>query len=147
MPHQYEWQSRIKAVEREYLAMRQAADAFRESVQRDATILQSHLRPRDIVAASDNLEATYLVRLFAEFESGARQYWNTVRDTSPPTEHLMDALADRCRIPDLQRDQAHAVRSFRNALVHEREDELAEIPIANARGCLCRFFSFLPLQW
>jgi hypothetical protein len=29
MPHNHEWQSRIKAVEREYVAMRQAADRLR----------------------------------------------------------------------------------------------------------------------
>jgi hypothetical protein len=31
MPHNHEWQSRIKAVEREYMAMRQAADRFRQA--------------------------------------------------------------------------------------------------------------------
>jgi hypothetical protein len=122
MPQQHEWQSRIKAVEREYRAMRQAADTFLESIQRDVTILQSQLRPRDIETASDNLEATYFVRLFAEFESGARQYWNSVRATSPATGQLLNRLADRRRIPDLVRDRAHVVRSFRNALVHERKD-------------------------
>lgn len=68
--NKYEWQSRIKAVEREYQAMRQAADRFREAAQDDPTILRDDIRHREIVAASAHLEGTYLIRLFAEFETG-----------------------------------------------------------------------------
>ena len=74
MPHNHEWQSRIKAVEREYVAMRQAADRFRQAALDDPTILEGNLRQGEIVVASKNLEGTYVMRLFAEFETGARQY-------------------------------------------------------------------------
>jgi hypothetical protein len=63
MPYNYEWQSRIKAVEREYVAMRQAADRFQRAALDDPTILQRILRPREIVAASRNLEGTTPVRV------------------------------------------------------------------------------------
>ena len=147
MPHNHEWQSRIKAVEREYMAMRQAADRLLEAALADPTILLENLRHREIVRASENLERTYVVRLFADFESGARQYWEANWATYPKTVDLLDGLAARCGIPDTQRDNAHLVRDYRNSLVHERDEETDTVPIALARGYLCRFFSFLPPQW
>jgi hypothetical protein len=147
MPHNHEWQSRIKAVEREYVAMRQAADLFRQTALNDPTVLLGNLRHGEIIAASRNLEGTYLIRLFAEFETGARQYWNANWETDPKTVDLLNGLAARCGIPDVQRDNAHLVRDHRNALVHEREDQPEAVPIAVARSYLCQFFSFLPPRW
>ena|ERR1700722_15333771 len=147
MPHNHEWQSRIKAVEREYVAMRQAADHFQQAARTDPTILLENLRPREIVLASQNLEGTYVMRLFAEFETGARRYWDANWDTDPKTVDLLNGLAARCGIPDALRDYAHLVRDYRNSLIHEREDMTEPVLIAVARGYLCRFFSFLPRQW
>ncbi len=147
MPHNHEWQSRIKAVEREYVAMRQAADRFRQAALNDPTILHANLRHGEIVAASEKLEGTYIIRLFAEFESGARQYWNANWDTEPRTVDLLNGLAARRFIPDTDLENAHRVREYRNDLVHEREDEPEILAIDKARGYLCRFFSYLPSQW
>ena len=147
MPRNHEWQSRIKKVEREYMAMRQAADRFRRATHDDPTILQGNLQHGEIVEASRKLEGTYLIRLFAEFETGARQYWHGIRETQPKTFDLLDGLAARRGIPVTQTANAQSVRDYRNALVHEREDTLETLPIAVARGYLCHFFSFLPLQW
>jgi hypothetical protein len=147
MPHRDEWQSRIKAVEREYVAMRQAADRFRQAALHDPTILQANLRHGEIVVASKNLEGTYVIRLFAEFETGVRQYWSANWDTDPKTADLLNGLAARCGIPDTQRDHAHSVRDYRNGLVHEREQKPEALPMAVARGYLCHFFSFLPARW
>src|SRR5687768_16413545 len=127
MPHNHEWQSRIKAVEREYVAMRQAADRFRQSALDNATVLSANLKYGEIVLASDNLEGTYVIRLFAESESGARQYWGANWDTYPKTIDLLDGLAARCGIPDTQRHDAHRAREYRNSLIHEREDEPEEL--------------------
>jgi hypothetical protein len=147
MPHNYEWQARIKAVEREYLATRQATDRFQEFAHRDPTILRGDLRYREIVRASENLDGTYIIRLFAEFETGLRLYWDHARGTNPRMQDLLDGLAAMCGIPDEQQANAHAVRGYRNSLVHEREEEVKAIPIDKARGYLCHFFSFLPPQW
>ena len=147
MPFNHDWQSRIKAVEREYMAIRQAADRFRRAALDDPTILQENLRPGDIITATGNLEGTYVIRLFAEFEAGARQFWGANWTTYPKTVDLLDGLVARCRIPDTQRDKAHLVRDYRNGLVHEREDEPEVVPIATARHYLCHFFSFLPRRW
>jgi hypothetical protein len=147
MPHNHEWQARIKAVEREYVVMRQAADHFRQAALGDPTILQEGVQPREIILASRSLEGTYVIRLFAEFETGARQYWSANWDTEPKTVDLINGLAARSGLPDSLRNNVHSVRDYRNALVHEREDQADAMPIAVARGYLCRFFSYLPPQW
>ena len=147
MPHNHEWQSRIKAVEREYVAMRQAADRFGQAALSDPTILRGNLRHGEIIVASRNLEGTYVIRLFAGFETGARQYWGANWDTNPRTFDLLNGLAARCGIPETQRERALLVQGYRNALVHEREDMPEAVPIALARSYLCHFFSFLPPRW
>lgn len=147
MPHNHEWQSRIKAVEREYIAMRQAADRLLEAASADPTILLENLRHREIVRASRNLEGTYVVRLFAEFETGVRQYWEANWPSYPKAADLLDGLAARCGVPDTQRNNVHSVRDYRNSLVHERDERSEAVPVPVARSYLCRFFSFLPSQW
>ena len=95
----------------------------------------------------DAWRTTYLIRLFAEFETGLRLYWATIRETEPPTQHLLDGIAASCDIPPGRLADAHAVREYRNSLVHERDEGMAPISIAEARGSLCRFFAFLPPTW
>ena len=129
------------------MAMRQAADRFRQAALDDPTILLGNLRHGEIVVAANNLEGTYLIRLFAEFETGARQCWTANWGTDPRTVDLLDGLAARRGIPDTQRDNAHLVRAYRNALLHEREEMPEIVPIALARSHLCTFFSFLPPRW
>jgi hypothetical protein len=148
MPRRGDWQSRIKAVEREFLAMRLAADRLLDAARRAPTALLGRMEPRDLVRASEALEGTYLTRMFAEFETGLRLYWNTLRDTNPRTTDLLNSLAGQRGIPDQQLENAHVVRKYRNILVHEREDEDVEpLSVAVDRRHLCHFFSFLPLEW
>jgi hypothetical protein len=147
MPTRHEWLSRIKAVEREHVAMRQAADRFLEHAQRDPTILLEDLRQGEIVSALRNLDGTYIVRLFAEFESGARQFWDATWGTDIRTYDLFEALAARRSIPDTDLENGHRVRDFRNSLVHERDDQPEALEVSEARRYLCIFFSYLPVQW
>ena len=147
MPHNHEWQTRIKTVEREYVAMRQAADRFLKSAIDDPTILLESLRHREIVRASQNLEGTYLMRLFAEFEAGAREYWATQRRSHPKTIDLLNGIAARRGIPLTPTENAHRVREYRNSLVHERESVPRTPSLAAARSHLCIFFNFLPPYW
>jgi hypothetical protein len=127
--------------------MRQAADRFLEHAQHDPTILLEDLRHGEIVTASRNLEGTYILRLFAEFETGARQYWAATWGTDIKTHDLLEALAARRSIPDTDLENGHRVRDYRNSLVHEREDQPEPLEVAVARRYLCTFFSYLPVQW
>jgi hypothetical protein len=143
----YEWQSRIKDVEREYRTARQSVDWFQHAAQRDSTILHRDLSHSDIGLTAKNLEGTYLIRLFAEFETGLRLFWAEIRDTMPPAWGLLEGIASRRKIPHEHLANAHDVQNYRNTLVHERDEETDTIPIHVARSYLCRFFSYLPVQW
>lgn len=150
MPHKlYGWLRRIKSVEREHSATRLAIDRLLAMAEHDSTILERDIAVRDVRHASDRLDGTYVIRLFAEFETGLRLFWSSARGTDPPsrTRDLIDGVAATRRIPYDQLQDAHAVRDYRNSLVHEREEAIEAIPIADARGHLCRFFSFLPPDW
>ena len=147
MPTRDQWQSRIKAVEREYVAMRQAADHFRQAAFDDPAILRANLQHGDIVAAAERLEGTYVIRLFAEFETGARQYWGATGRPipGPPTCWMDWPHGAGFLIPSGK--TRSLVAHYRNGLVHERGEEADTMPIADARHHLCHFFSFLPRRW
>ncbi len=114
-------------------------------VRRDVTLLRHSISPRDLESASNNAEATYVIRLFAEFETALRLYWPTIRNRPVParTRDLLDAVAAARRIGHIDLERAHEVREFRNALVHEREEPGESVPIAIARKYLCVFLSRL----
>jgi hypothetical protein len=134
-------------MELDHSSTRCALDRLLVEARRDPTILGSDLKLQDIANASGRLEGTYIIRLFAEFETSLRLFWATIRDTEPPTQHLLEGIAARRGIPPDRLAGAHAVREYRNSLVHERDDGVAPISIAEARGRLCRFFAFLPPTW
>jgi hypothetical protein len=141
----YQWLGRIKAVEREFHAARLAFDRLSAEVRHDVTLLRESISPRDLESASNNAEATYVIRLFAEFETALRIYLPTIRNRPTPgrTRDLLDAVAAARRIGNVDLARAHEVREFRNALVHERESPTVIVPIAIARKYLCVFLSRL----
>ena len=147
MPKRWDWLRRIKQVEGEYKVLRFGAEHVLVQVRNGALLLPKTETPRDLVTAMDHLEPTYLVRLFAEFETGLRQYWDTTRESNPKTRDLINSLADKHGVPATVLTIAHQVREYRNSLVHEREDTPQEIRMDEARGVLCTFFSFLPNSW
>lgn len=129
--------------------MRLAANRLLMAATSDPAVLVDDLTPRDIRHAAERLEGTYVIRLFAVYEAGLRQFWSTARGPVPPsrTRDLLDGVAATRSIPHQQRIDAHAVREFRNTLVHVRDEAAAPIVIRDARGALCRFLSFLPPLW
>lgn len=143
-----EWLDRIKAIEREYRVTRVAIDRLRVAAAADPTILHQ-VAVRDVRQASERLEGTYLIRLFAEFEAGLRVFLRAVHKRRPPsrTQDLINSVASRQRIPNVEITRVHAVRDYRNALVHERDETTTSISVADARADLCRFFRYLPPTW
>lgn len=150
MPYsRFEWLTRVKAVEREHKATRFATDFLLIAVQRDPGSLGGDLRLRDLNEAAERQEGTYIIRLFAEFETCLRVFWEVTRGRRPPsrTRDLLDGVGTRRRISHDQIDNAHAVREYRNSLLHERKEQIEPIAIDVARSRLCHFLSFLPVAW
>src|SRR5262249_40187643 len=114
-----DWLTRIKAVERDYSAARFAIDRLTEAARSDQTILRRVLDIRTLPQASSRLEAPYFIRLFAVFESGLREFWRVEKPgRKPRAEHLLDGVASARGIPHQLLEKAHAVRAYRNSLVH-----------------------------
>ncbi len=101
----------------------------------------------DLAAA--RLEGTYIIRLFAEFETALRAYLRETRRRPPPsrTRDLLESAAAIVHVPPEVLRNAHEVRDFRHVLVHEREATADPLTITEARGRLCVYFSFLPRKW
>jgi hypothetical protein len=134
----FDWHERIKAAERENWAARIAVDRLSAEAAHDPTILGSATRPRDLKSADENLEGTYLVRMFAEFETCVRAYWRTIRPRARSSvEVLFARVGDKCGIPvDLIQD-AHTVRMYRNKLLHDRERDVEAVCVADCTASPC----------
>jgi hypothetical protein len=139
----------ISAIHREYAVALVAAAGLEERFRKDPSALDAErLKFKDYQNFRTHLEATYLVRIFAEFEAGLREAWavSFQRTSHPLTRDLIDSLAAQCGITQTWLNRVHDVRAFRNALVHEGGGDVAGVTIGAARGHLCRFFSMLPHQ-
>jgi hypothetical protein len=158
--NRFDWLERIKSVEREHRAARLAVRRLSDQAGLDPSVLElprdrDHearslgraIAFRDLILTSDQLEGTYLIRLFAEFESGLRAYWEVFKKTTPKTENLLKGVAAKCKVPPDRATEAQEVREYRNSLVHMRSRQATAIPIDRARGHLCSFLSFLPKTW
>lgn len=142
--------SRIRAVEREYRIAVIAAELLNQQLTSDPSFLDlDDLRFRDAAIHRQNLETTYCIRLFAEFETGLREAWRHAygRPSHPKTSNLLEAIATRCAMPQPWFDQVDKVREYRNSLVHDESATGVMIPLGEAARRLCRFFSALPPDW
>lgn len=140
--------SRMGAVEQEWRAASLAVtNLFRRS-QDDPTILAiAIVTHNDVRSCLNNLEPTYLVRMFAVFEEALREIWRNVysRTTRPETYVLIQRCASRQHVPSKELDDAHTVRAYRNAVVHG--GDAPSMPMPEARTALCKFFGRMPPQW
>jgi hypothetical protein len=143
------WLERINTVEQEFLAARAALALLANAIRTGQPLPRERFEPKKLKAARANVEATYLIRLFAVFESGLRDAWKNyfLRQTKPRAENLLISVAALRFISDQERDRAHLVRRYRNAIVHAGAKDAEVVPLGEAKGYLCQFFSRLPLTW
>lgn len=68
--------ARIQAIEQEYRVIALAIEILRHQLDADPSVLTARgLGRRSFEQSVSNLEATYVIRPFAEFESGLREAW------------------------------------------------------------------------
>ena len=140
----------MKSVEKQYRAAGFALAFALERSEQDPTILnRPAIRYRDIRDCRAELESTYLVRLFAEFEAALREFWMEVRaGRELPRTYvgtLIRNVAARQKVPVADESGAHDVRDYRNALVHAGLKS-TPLPFEECRSKLARFLSWLPPQ-
>ncbi len=157
MPHlRFDWHARIKAVEGEYLAVRDSVDRLKRELALNPGFVAGEERLRkNLRAADDGLEGTYQVRLFATFEAALRSYDQSKHKNSSRIQTaaaLIDSVGGRRGqgISDRLRQGAHAVRQFRNFWAHE--SDVSDVPptaltMAQSRARLQVFLRWLPDAW
>jgi hypothetical protein len=146
--------ARITAVLQEYLAAKTASDLLTAQTDANPNYGRDHgWEPRAGVAFTHNLEATYIIRIYAEFEAALRDYWLTYRaqTTRPRMYQLVNqAIPDQSFSQDVI-DSADDVREYRNFLVHEIDDEPQEdvvtFTVQQAKSRLCTYISRLDPSW
>ena len=154
MPHnRFEWIDRLKFVEREHRVVASAIARLQLAILEGLARTPDGTSPRDVVAAGENLETTYLVRLWAEFETALLSYYRDLTGDSEArikATDLVNTLAGVRRgraIADEVRAAVHEVREYRNSLVHERTDPAPPVGLVEARSRLNTFLGKLPEQW
>lgn len=144
----FEWMGRIKAVEREYRAIRFGTDRLLLAVNADPSILNSQVERPDIGTASAHLEGTYMVRVFSEFETALQHFCRAFHIRRPgTTQALVNRVRDRGHVPQLDTAAVHMVREYRNVLVHARTEPIAPVTIREATSFLCTFLSRVQRIW
>src|SRR6266566_5303892 len=122
MPNEkFEWLRRVKAVEREYTAMRFMTDSMLKSLEEQTLELEEGLKRLDITRSSERLEGTYTIRLFSEFEVSLKAFLRAQRLRRVPRDAkpLIDRVATHVRFSGPILNNVHEVRLYRNRLVHE----------------------------
>jgi hypothetical protein len=154
MPYRrFDWHEHIKDVVGEYQLARIAVDRLKAEAVATPELLGKNDEARKYLRSTDrNLEGTYIVRLFAAFEAALRSY-DRARHNDPNRNEVASVLIDTIGgrrgqgISAAIRADAHAVRLVRNYWAHETDTLPAPMTIADARGRLQKFLSWLPEEW
>ncbi len=95
-----------------------------------------------------NLQITYLLRLFAEFEGVLRDYWlnGRKRTSRPPMIDLMNSIAAYCIMSNDDVQDAHEVRDYRNDVIHQHLQD-PRFDFQTCRSRLACFIRWLPQKW
>ena len=145
---------RIADVLQEYLAARTAASWLDGRTGADPNFGHQHgWEAKGGQAYSQNLESTYIIRMYSEFEAGLRDYWATYRgrETRP---HMAILLRQSVPTPAFSQDcidGADEVRIYRNFLVHDMADEppteMVILTLQQVKRRLCEYFGRINPRW
>jgi hypothetical protein len=141
---------RMKAIEKEYQVAIVARDVLSSELgKKPSTLTDKGLEQVHFDNFRDNLDSTYLIRIFAEFETGLRDYWKyrLRRDTAARISDMIKSTSSRQKIDYQKVENVDDVRKYRNRLVHEEDSEARVVNVGDARKFLCIFFGRLPEDW
>ena len=141
---------RIRDVEKEYQVAIIAQGVLDAELEKNpSTLRRKGLARSDFDNFTNNLGTTYLIRIFAEFESGLRQYWRSIskKKTRPQVSDLIKSISSRRRIDYQEIEDVENVQNYRNKLIHDEQKGAQPVSIKEARQSLCTFFRRLPEDW
>ena len=140
---------RIEALVPTFRAAKASAAYFHVVCLANPTLVEGKgFRIRYIRDCCSELEDTYLIRAFAEFEVTLRDFWENGRGraTRPEAKSMIASLTSHLRVRPDDLDNVHAVREYRNALIHGGVLP-AKVTLPAAQKYLCLFVSRLPKDW
>jgi hypothetical protein len=113
--------------------MRLAADHLLSGLEDGTVPLSWALQRADLHEASDDLEGTYLIFLFAQFERALRRFLRDKNIKIPRhAKQVINRVATRIQIAGDILTNTHKVRDHRNRLVHHLEGEVELLTIRDA---------------
>lgn len=151
--HRYEWHEHIVDVVREFKLVRTALDRFQaDIVATPKILLRDSGARRHLHRAHENLEGTYIVRLFAAFEAALRSYARSrhkIPQRTADASTLIDQIGDRSGrgIETDIRQRVQEVRRVRNFWAHESDVDPGPMTIDEARARLQAYLCELPDEW
>ena len=139
---------RLARIQEEFSAVRGAVGFVGRAwaTLHDIDELKDVARP-GLRRAAQQVEATYIVRLFSEFEAMLQDDWVATHPwtrTPGTTEALINRVASGRRIRSEIREGAHAVREYRNSVVHHRAAPTPALEFDQTFSVLNRFVAVLP---
>ena len=79
---------RVKGAVRECYVVAAAVNHYERAVEDSGAHLPDGTSPRDLVTAADKVESTYMIRMWAEFETALRSYRRHItRGPRRPNQH------------------------------------------------------------
>jgi len=144
-----DWIRGLKDIVHEYRVALIAMRRLKDHATHDPTILDRDMRVRGIDEALNNLNGTYVIRLFAEFETGLRTFWTRTRADEEPSRiaEILDRIASRPGIGYDVLTNAHRSRQYRNRQIHDTEEQGETIEVEDCKRFLCNFLARLPKSW
>lgn len=152
---QRETHSRLRRVRDELQAARYALGRAEAKWNAEAGTAAAEFRGKvtldEIRRAADNLDRTFVMRLFSEFEGILLDYWEDGlgRPTEPKAVDLINGIAASCPLPigDAHRDDVHHVRRYRNNLVHPRAERVDPLTVDQCLSRLGKYLAYFPQNW
>ncbi len=143
---------RLRTILAEYAATSEALDYINRHWQRQNIDQEvGKLKPGDFMRAKQNLESTYLIRLYAEFEGILKDHLATnhprirVPD-KPKVDWLISRviLAENISVEQPLRRKMDAARDFRNSIAHRSHRVALFVAFNDALSTLNTFLARLP---
>lgn len=143
----------LSRVEDEYEAVRFSLSRTLQALRQDSSTLQAglaaNLSRAELRRAASNVERTYIIRLFAEFEWAIVDYYRfglRRKNPRPKVFHVMKLLIAVHSIAPRIAAGALMVCDTRNSIVHRRRHE-PPLDFHECKSRLGRFLHVLPPRW
>ena len=143
---------RMRSVQAEYSAVATTLTFFEQHRKEQQVTQQTGtLTPGDFVRAELNLEATYFIRLYAEFEGVLKDHLAANHaHIKVPEKPKVDWLLTRVlqmealSLEQPLRMRLDAVRDYRNSITHQVRKVVLRVAFADALAVLNTFLARLP---